>query len=325
MVSAFENARRRAGSVIVDSFFRGASRLGQLHPLARPERHGVEVLRDIAYAEESDHEEHRLDIYRPRDAREPMPAILYIHGGGFRILSKDTHWIMALAFARKGYIVFNMSYRLAPTHPFPAAIHDVMQAYEWVVKHGPEHGADLDRLIVAGESAGANLASSLALATVYERDEPFAKRVFATGVVPRAVLPACGLLQVTDVARFGRRKKHLPRFLRDRIEEVEHAYVGRDPAAHGAMIDFADPLVWLERGEPPARPLPPFFLPVGTKDPILDDTRRMAAAVRKHGAVAEDRYYEGEVHAFHAFPFLANSRRLWGHTFQFLETHVPPR
>ena len=53
--------------------------------------------------------------------------MLYVHGGGFRILSKDTHWIMGLAFARRGFLVFNIGYRLAPKHPFPAAIADAVR------------------------------------------------------------------------------------------------------------------------------------------------------------------------------------------------------
>ena len=309
--------RRRTGAVLVDGFFRGASRVGQLHPLARPERHGVEVIRDLAYAEESRRREHRLDVYRPRDATGPLPVVMYIHGGGFRILSKDTHWVMGLAFARRGYLVFNVGYRLAPAHPFPAAVEDPCRAFEWVVEHAARFGGDLDRLAIAGESAGANLATSVTLATVYAREEPFARRVFETGVVPKAVLPACGIFQVSDVERFARRKARFSRFLLDRLEEVERGYLGG--AEHGAAIDFADPLSWLERREDPDRPLPPFFLPVGTKDPLLDDTRRLARALRAHGATAEDRYYEGEIHAFHAFPFLKNARRCWRDTYAFLE------
>ncbi|MCC6875397.1 MAG: alpha/beta hydrolase [Sandaracinaceae bacterium] len=317
-----EDFRRAAGAAVVDGFFRGVSRLGKLHPMARPERHGVEVIRDLAYAEESEHAEHRLDVYRPREIDSPRPVVLYVHGGGFRILSKDTHWVMGLAFARRGYVVFNVSYRLAPEHPFPAGIEDVSLAYRWAVEHAARFGGDPSRLAFAGESAGANLVTALALATVYEREEPFAKRVFDTGVVPHAVLPACGIFQVSDVARFARRKKTFPRFLLDRLEEVEHAYLGRDARKHAAMLDFADPVRWLERGEPPRRALPPFFLPVGTRDPLLDDTRRLATALRKLGATAEDRYYEGEMHAFHAFVMLGSARRCWNDTYDFLDRHV---
>lgn len=315
-------ARRRAGGVLAHSFFAGASRLGQLHPMSKPERHGVVVERDIGYQTGSALARHRLDIYRPSHAEGPLPTVFYIHGGGFRILSKETHWIMGLSFARQGYLVFNVGYRLAPEHPFPAAAEDVAGAFEWLCEHGPKHGADLSQLVIAGESAGANLATGLALSTVYKRQEPFAERVFNTGVVPQAVLPACGIFQVSDVDRFARRKPDFPRFVAERMQEIERGYLPNDADTYGSTLDFADPLNWVERGETPERELPPFFLPVGTKDPLLDDTRRLGVALRALGGTAEDRYYPGQVHAFHAFAFLAEAQRCWRDTFDFLKRHT---
>ena len=72
-------------------------------PMARPERHGIEVLRDLPYLGDS-HVRHRLDIYRPIQRSTPCPVVLYIHGGGFRTLSKETHWLFGLAWARRGYL-----------------------------------------------------------------------------------------------------------------------------------------------------------------------------------------------------------------------------
>ncbi len=325
MKKSLDRVRRRAGATVVDGFFRGASRLGKLHPLASPDRHGVEVIRDIPYDDESGQPAHLLDVYRPVDREGLLPVVLYIHGGGFRILSKDTHWIMGLAFARRGFLVFNVGYRLAPDHPFPAAVQDVAEAFAWVRHNAERWGGDLDHLVIAGESAGANLALGATLSTVYEREEPFARRAFEAGIVPRVVLPACGIFQVTDPARFARRKARFPRFLADRIEEVNNSYLGPDYERHGPTLDFADPLPWLERGEAPNRPIPPAFLPVGTRDPLLDDTRRLARALRDLGATAEDRYYTGEVHAFHAFVMRKNARLCWGHTFDFLDRHLTAR
>jgi acetyl esterase len=316
---SWSRLRRRAGAAVIDGFFRGVARLGAMHPKARPERHGVVVERDIEYRTGGG-SEHRLDVYRPKHASGPLPIVLYVHGGGFRILSKDTHWVMGLSFARQGYLVFNISYRLAPEHPFPAALDDAGAALAWVKENARRWNGDLDRLVLAGESAGANLVTSLALACSYERDEAFAKRVWDLHLRPKAVVASCGIFQVTDVHRFARRKKSFPRFLLDRLEEVGEAYVGKH-AEVGRSLDLADPVCMLERGERPTRPLPPFFLPVGTKDPLLDDTRRLARALQALGATAEVRFYEGEVHAFHAFVFRPNARACWQHTFAFLSEH----
>lgn len=311
--------------MLANGFFRGLAKLGSMHPRARPDRHGVIVERDVAYVSGSGLVEHRLDVYRPAQARGDAlaPVVLYVHGGGFRILSKDTHWLMGLAFARKGYVVFNTGYRLAPTHPFPAALEDLAEVLAWVKAHAREYGGDPERIVFAGESAGANLVTSLALACSYERDEPFAKRVLELRIRPSAVIAACGIFQVTDVQRFARRKPGFPRFLLDRLEEVGDGYVG--PGKQTCPeLDLADPVCFLERGERPMRPLAPFFLPVGTKDPLLDDTRRLARALQAIGVEAETRFYPGEMHAFHAFVFRESARTCWEHTFEFLDRHCAP-
>ena len=266
--------------------------------MAKPERHGVEVIRNVEYRR-TGNPRHRLDIYRPADRNGPLPIVLYIHGGAFHLLSKDTHWLMALAFARAGYLVFNVDYRLAPKHPYPAAVEDVCHALEWVAEYGEAYGGDLDRLIFAGESAGGNLATALTVCCCYERPEEFAKRAFATGLVPAAVAPACAPLQVTNPARLNRRRR-LPGYIRHVLVSMRDAYLLdlEDPTP--AELALADPLRVFEGGETPRRPLPGFFVPIGTKDPLLDDTRRLNRALQAMGVECEARYYEGELHAFHA-------------------------
>jgi acetyl esterase len=316
--------RQKSGSLLVDGFFRGISRAGLLHPHARPERHDVEVVRDVPYMN-SGRSEHRLDIYRPRRAlNERVPVVLYVHGGGFRILSKDTHWVMGLAFARRGYLVFNIGYRLAPEHPFPAAVADSCAALEWVCENAGNWGGDVERLALAGESAGGNLVTALGLATSYARPEPFARRLFERGVRPRAVLPACAILQVSDCDRFQRRWPKLGTFVRDRLHEVSTSYLlGCDRETPGAL-DLADPLVALERGARPERPLPPFLVTCGTKDPLIDDAQRLAIALGRLGVEHETRYYPGEMHAFQALVWRPNARSFWRHTHAFLERHLAP-
>jgi acetyl esterase len=312
-----KRARIKAGAFVVDNLFRGLAMAGRLHPQANPARHGIEVVRDLAYRD-GGAVEHLLDVWRPMSGPTPRPIVFYVHGGGFRFLSKDTHWVMALAFARAGYLVFNVSYRLAPRHPFPAAVEDVAEAWHYMLKHAAAHGGDLSRIVVAGESAGANLAMGLTLSTCYRRAEPHARAVFDAGVVPRACLPMCGMLQVSDPARFARRKK-LPRFIADRIDEVAEAYLFGHEHATPEELELADPLRVLERGERPDRPLPPFFAAVGTADPVLDDTRRLEAALEQTGIAHEVHYYPREPHAFHALVFRKPARDCWRATFSFLE------
>ena len=315
--STVRRARVKAGAFVVDNLFRGLSAAGRLHPQANPAKHGIEVIRDLPYRE-GGAVEHLLDVWRPTQVATPTPIVFYVHGGGFRFLSKDTHWIMALSFARAGYLVFNVSYRLAPKHPFPAAVQDIADAWQWALKHAAEYGGDLSRVVVAGESAGANLAMGLTLSTCYRRSEPHARAVFDAGVVPRACLPMCGMLQVSDPARFARRRK-LPRFIADRIDEVAEAYLFGHDHATQEELELADPLRVIERGDAPDRKLPPFFAAVGTADPVLDDTRRLEAALQKAGVPNEVRYYPREPHAFHAIVFRKPARECWRATFGFLD------
>lgn len=311
--------RKRVGAAVVDGFFNGAARIAKLHPRANPASHGVEHIVDVRYLEGTKGKEHLLDVWRPLSGGPPWPIVFYIHGGGFRILSKDTHWVMGLGFARRGYLVFNVSYRLAPEHRYPAALEDVCAAFAWMAANAEKYGGDTSRVVLAGESAGANLATSLAVALAYERPEPYAKKAFATGIVPKAAVPACGVFQVSDLQRLKRRKPKMSAFIADRLHEVETSYLGQEPRDD---LDFADPLVFFERGEKPARPLPPFFLPVGTRDPLLPDTRRLGEALGKLGVEAVTQYYPGELHAFHAFVMRKNAQKCWRDTFDFLDRHV---
>ena len=329
--------RRRIGGVIFDKGLTGVSYLGRLHPRARPAHHGVEVIRNVPYLP-SGQSDHLLDIYIPRSlspdlvpGRDPAvyaaphPVVLYIHGGAFRILSKDTHWVMALAFARRGFLVFSINYRLAPRHPFPAALQDAAAALQFVCQKAGDYQGDLSRLVLAGESAGANLVTALSLLSLLPQEAPWARAVHESGVVPRVVLPMCGILQVSDAERFSRRKR-LPLWIQDRLSETSEAYIGqvRDHAA----ISLADPLCLLEdlaaRGEtlPSGRRPPAYFASVGTRDPLLDDTRRLARALGRLGIAHQARYYEDEVHAFQALVFRRQAQRAWADTYAFLAEHL---
>jgi len=292
------------------------ARAGRLHPAARPERHHVEILRDLPYRS-TGQVAHTLDVYRSTRGDGPWPVVLYVHGGAFRFLSKESHWVMGLAFARAGYLVFNINYRLSPRHAYPAPLVDVCAAARWVRAHAADLGGDPERLVVAGESAGGNLVAAYSVLSAYRRPEPWAREIFEHGPHPAACIAGCAILQCSDPGRFVRRRP-LPGWLADRLVE---AAVGYLPATHGDRDAFAlaDPVPYLERGVPPDRPLPPFFAFAGTKDPLLDDSRRLKVACDALGTPCELRIYPGELHAFHALVMRSPARRCWGHQLRFLE------
>jgi acetyl esterase len=307
--------RRHVGNLLIDGIFQvGSAAWGRL-PSAHPRHAGVERIRDVPYRGGGDRA-HLLDVYRPVEAARTqglLPAVLYVHGGSFRILSKESHFMMATTFARAGYVVFNINYRLAPRHPFPAAVEDVAAAYRWVVENAARWGADPRRLVVAGESAGANLALGAAIMTTYPREEPYARALFGLDVVPRALVPFCGILQVSD----PRHRRAFGAFIQDRIDAVAEYYLGEDKTATTPERALADPLLILEGGAP-ERPFPATFASVGTRDPMMHDTLRLERALARHGVRVEARTYHGEPHAFQALTFRRAVQEQWRSVFEFL-------
>jgi acetyl esterase len=303
---------RPLSSSALDAALKSLSFLSRAHPWAWQGR-TTRVYRDIPYGPRQP--EHRLDVYVP-PGEGPFPVAIYLHGGGFRILSKDSHWMFAEQLARAGYLVFSIDYRLAPEHPYPAACEDSARALAFVLGAAARYGGDVDRLIFAGESAGGNLATALALACCYERDEPWAREVFALGVVPRAVAAFCGILETRRPERYD--DKGLSKVMLDRIHLVCRGYLSRKAQAALPGSDLADPLTILEEGERPARPLPRFFVSAGMADPIADDSRRLDQALAALGVPRELALYPGEHHAFQAVFWKASVRDHWARLFLFL-------
>lgn len=92
-----------------------------------------------------------------------LPVVVYLHGGGFVLGSLDSHDQLCRSLAvGVGSAVVAVGYRLAPEHPFPAAIDDAWSATRWVFERGPDLGVDVTRVAVAGDSAGGNLAAAIA-------------------------------------------------------------------------------------------------------------------------------------------------------------------
>jgi len=117
---------------------------------------------DIEYAN-PDGQHLQLDLARPKSGDGPFPAILCIHGGGFRAGARQSYDGLCLRLAEQGYVAATASYRLAPKYQFPAAIHDVKAAVRWLRANAKKYNIDPNRIGVTGGSAGGHLAQFLAV------------------------------------------------------------------------------------------------------------------------------------------------------------------
>jgi len=108
-----------------------------------------------------DNQHLQLDMARPNTNEGPFPAILCIHGGGFRAGTRQGYDGQIIRLADKGYVAVTITYRLAPKYPFPAAIHDTKAAVRWLRANAKKYHIDPDRIGVMGGSAGGHLAQFL--------------------------------------------------------------------------------------------------------------------------------------------------------------------
>jgi monoterpene epsilon-lactone hydrolase len=206
-------------------------------------------------------------------------AILYFHGGGFRIGSVASHRELIAQIAEKsGCRVLAINYRLAPEHRFPAALDDALAAYGWMRDQGLKPG----NIAFAGDSAGGNLVLAAMLA-LRERGLP---------------LPVAGMLMSpwTDLAATGAsyttRAEADPIHQRPMILALAKNYLGEqgDPSDPLASPLYAD----LKR-------LPPLLIQVGNRETVLDDSTMFADKARAAGVDVDLEVWDGMIHVFQMF------------------------
>lgn len=162
--------------------------------------HGVRVVRNITYYDlrnDPDAERHRLDVYRPK-GKGPYPVLLFLHGGGWMLMSKDDVWglygygTIARCLAERGLVVVLPNYRLSPGVRHPEHVKDVSRAFAWTFRNIREHGGDPGQLFVGGHSAGGHLAALLAT------DATYLKQVGRTAKDIRGVIGVSGVYRVDE-------------------------------------------------------------------------------------------------------------------------------
>ena len=316
---------RRMRRGVFDAGIRLLTLVQRLSSRRRAAVRRCDLISDISYLPDGKRA-HLLDICRPKLRRSMLPVLMYIHGGGFTMCSKETHRGISWIYADNGYLVFNVNYRLAPKYRYPAALEDIAAAWRWIIDNAENYGGDTSRIVVGGESAGGNLALALAVCACFRRDESAARMIWDTGVVPRVVLCMCGMLQVSDPGRL----KHLypavslpaSGFALGIARDVSRAYLGFGYRAFLPETALADPLVILESDIVSDRPMPTVYAMAGTRDILLDDTRRLEKALAKRGIQHKVHYYPKRGHAFHLLGISPEAKNAWRENLEFLSREM---
>jgi acetyl esterase len=220
--------------------------------------------------------------YRPV-VEGTLPALVYFHGGGFTIGDLDTHDVLCRQLAiGAGCAVLSVDYRLAPEHPFPAAVEDGFAAVNWAAQNADILRIDPARIAVGGDSAGGNLAAVVALLA---RDAGAPRIAFQLLVYPAT--------DQRGVAASHRRNGEGYLLTRDSIEFFRSAYLPN----RADWTDWrASPLLAKSHaGLPPALVLTAGF------DPLVDEGREYAEALRKAGVTVRYLEYPDMVHGFLLF------------------------
>lgn len=217
-------------------------------------------------------------VYRP-SAAESLPALMFFHGGGFVIGGLDSHDRQCRGLANaSGCVIVAVDYRLAPEHPFPAAPEDAYAATQYVAAHPAEFGIDPRRLGVAGDSAGANLATVVAL-MARDRGGP----------------PLKFQLLIYPVVDFDDESPSVHEYGKDHFltrETMDWFALQYAPGASRREV-YASPL-----NAPDVSGLPPAMVVTAECDPLRDQGEAYARKLQQAGVAVELKRYDGMIHPF---------------------------
>lgn len=221
-----------------------------------------------------------IRIYTPIVTDDLMPAIIYFHGGGFVLGNLDSHGHVCRELsAEVGAKVISVDYRLAPEHPFPAAINDAYAALCWVAENASELNIDVDKIALAGDSAGANLA---AVSAIRARDGNGPKINFQLLIYPPA-----------DLSRESKSRKENAEGYFLTSEMIDWFYDLYLPV--GVTADH--PWVSLSYAENLTN-LPPTLVITAEYDPLRDEGETLACQLKQAGVDVELVRFDGAIHGF---------------------------
>jgi len=241
----------------------------------------IPVSIEVAHVEDTSADGVPVRWYRP-DAVGPLPIVFFIHGGGFVVGSVRTHDALARRIARDaGAVVISVDYRLAPEDPFPAAVDDCWTALQWTAEHAVELGGDPERIAVAGDSAGGNLAAVLThLALEAGAPSLVFQLLFYPVTSEHHDWPSIAENAEAPVLT----KRAIEYFAAQYAADGARASVRSAPALAESFVG-----------------LPPAMVSTAGHDPLRDDGEAYASLLERDGVPVTVRRFEDMVHGFASF------------------------
>ena len=244
--------------------------------IALPE--GITQCRNISYGPHG--KDNLLDVYYPEGTAAPLPTIVSIHGGGYVYGNKEVYRRYGMDMAKRGFAFVNFNYRLAPKWKFPTPLCDTNAVLHWVVKNAHRYHLDPDRILLVGDSAGAQLASQYAAM--------WANPVYAAlfplklpKITIRALGLNCGLYDMAQRASDPRKGLSLD-------------YLGRELSPEDPRFRVLDSI---------GINYPPAFLTTSCEDFLRENAEPMCRFLNDRGIDAQWRCYgrEGDKTVGHVF------------------------
>ena len=240
---------------------------------------GITECRNISYG--SHGKWNLLDVYYPNGTAAPLPTIVSIHGGGYVYGSKEIYRRYGMDMARRGFAFVNFNYRLAPKWKFPTPLWDTNKVMEWICKNADRYHLDPNRIILVGDSAGAQLASQYAaIATNADYAATFHMEV--PNIRIRALGLNCGMYDMAIQAAAPRKGIHLD-------------YLGKHLTADDPRLQVLDAI---------GPDYPPAYITTACHDFLRDEAEPMYDFLTSRGVNARWQCYGTEedntvAHVFH--------------------------
>lgn len=273
----------------------------------------VRVEKDIIY-DKHGIENSLLDIYYPKNIKNELPVIMWIHGGAFVSGSKEQTQEYGMALANEGYVVANINYAIAPGQKYPGPIIQTNQALKYLQDNVAKYGGDMNQLFIGGDSAGAQIASqTIALIS----NETLAKSMDIQPSVDKEQLKGallfCG---VYNMDKIGTQSSPI---IKKGIQSVFWAYTGKKDFKSFSRLDEMSTVNHMTPNYPPT------FLTVGDADPLAPQSTELIDVLKKNGVEVESILFDGtNTDLGHEYQFdftTTHAEHTLGKTLAFLKKH----